>query len=215
VCRRIHKRFTSASLAPLLVSDDRLMNTTAPDFVTVDMRGLKAALVARAQAQRVSVSVVVRGAVARELGLVVPADPHAPAACNDIISRAAGVKLSIRMTPEEAAHLAAGARAAGLSRGAYLSGLVASVPVLTSGASRTDHIATLVASSAELSTLSRNIYHLTALLREGQVQAALQYRAMLDTLAGDVRKHLQLAAGLLADLQARGHRRQPLQRLPS
>ena len=41
------------------------MNTTAHDFVTVDMRGLKAALVARAQAERVSVSVLVRGAVAR------------------------------------------------------------------------------------------------------------------------------------------------------
>ena len=45
------------------------MNTTAHDFVTVDMRGLKAALVARAQAERVSVSVLVRGAVAREIGL--------------------------------------------------------------------------------------------------------------------------------------------------
>jgi hypothetical protein len=179
------------------------MNTTAPDFVTVDMRGLKAALVARAQAQRVSVSVVVRGAVARELGSVVPADPHAPPACIDISPRAGCVKLSIRMTPEEAAQLAAGARAAGLSRGAYLSGLVASVPVLTSGASRPDHIATLVASSAELSSLSRNIHHLTALLREGNVQPALVYRDMLDTLAGDVHRHLMLAASTLADLRPR------------
>ena len=46
------------------------MNTPTHDFVTVDMRGLKAALVARAQAERVSVSVVVRRAVERELGLV-------------------------------------------------------------------------------------------------------------------------------------------------
>ena len=37
------------------------MNTPSHDFVTVDMRGLKAALVARALAQRVSVSVLVRG----------------------------------------------------------------------------------------------------------------------------------------------------------
>ena len=54
------------------------MNTSTHDFVTVDMRGLKAALVARAQAERVSVSVVVRRAVERELGLV------------DASSRAAG-----------------------------------------------------------------------------------------------------------------------------
>jgi hypothetical protein len=45
------------------------MNPTAHDFVTVDMRGLKAALVARAQAQRTSVSALVRMAVARELGV--------------------------------------------------------------------------------------------------------------------------------------------------
>ena len=50
------------------------MNTPSHDFVTVDMRGLKAALVTRAQAQRVSVSVLVRAAVERELGLVDSSD---------------------------------------------------------------------------------------------------------------------------------------------
>ena len=178
------------------------MNTHSHDFVTVDMRGLKAALVVRAQAERVSVSVLVRSAVARELGLAMAAaDKQATSAV--ATSSAASVKLSIRMTSEEASLLAAGACAAGLSRGAYLSGLIAKVPVLTSGANRTDHIATLVASSAELSTLSRNIHHLTSLLREGNVRPALVYRDMLDTLAGDVRRHLTLAASALADLQPR------------
>ena len=74
---------------------------------------------------------------------------------------------------------------------------------MSAGASRTDHIATLVASCAELSTLSRNIHRLTALLRQGNVQPALEYRAMLDTLAGDVRRHLSMAARVLDDLQPR------------
>jgi hypothetical protein len=178
------------------------MNTHSHDFVTVDMRGLKAALVARAQAERVSVSVLVRGAVSRELGLVKAAADHQSVAAG-ATSSATNVKLSIRMTPEEASLLAAGAHAASLSRGAYLSGLIANVPVLTSGANRTDHIATLVASSAELSTLSRNIHHLTSLLSEGNVRPALVYRDMLDTLAGDVRRHLMLAASVLADLRPR------------
>jgi hypothetical protein len=178
------------------------MNTSSHDFVTVDMRGLKAALVARARAQRVSVSVLVRGAVSRELGLANADADHQSASAGAGSSRAS-VKLSIRMTPEEAQHLAAGSRAAGLSRGAYLSGLIANVPVLTGGANRTNHIATLIASSAELSTLSRNIHRLTALLCQGNVPQALAYRAMLDTLASDVRQHLMLAAGLLADLQPR------------
>ena len=179
------------------------MNTNSHDFVTVDMRGLKAALMARARAQRVSVSVLVRGAVARDLGLADVTEPHQAAASAGTASSTANVKLSIRMTPEEAEQLAAGARAAGLSRGAYLAGLIADVPVLSAGASRTDHLATLIASSAELSTLSRNIHHLTSLLRDGNVRPALEYRAMLDTLAGDVRGHLTLAASVLADLRPR------------
>ena len=75
------------------------------------------------------------------------------------------------MTADEARQLAAGARAAGLSRGAYLAGLIANVPVLSAGGGRAEHIATLMASSAELSTLSRNIHRLTALLRQANVRA--------------------------------------------
>jgi len=180
------------------------MNTTAHDFVTVDMRGLKAALVARAQAERVSVSVLVRGAVARDLGLGGECEPHREDMPSCGTSRAARVKLSIRMTVEEARQLAAGARAAGLSRGAYLAGLIANVPVLSAGGGRAEHIASLMASSAELATLSRNIYRLTVLLRQANVEPARPYRAMLDTLAGDVRRHLELASRALADLQPRG-----------
>ena len=89
----------------------------------------------------------------------------------------------------------------GLSRGAYLAGLIANVPVLSAGGGRTEHIATLMASCAELSTLSRNVHRLTALLRQANVEPARPYREMLDTLAGDVRRHLELAARVLADLQ--------------
>jgi hypothetical protein len=188
------------------------MNTSSHDFVTVDMRGFKAALVARAQTQRVSVSVLVRAAVAQDLGLAAVAEPPQSAASAGSASKVAWVKLSIRMTSEEAERLAAGARAAGLSRGAYLAGLVADVPVLTNGASRSDHLATLVASSAELSTLSRNIHHLTTLLRQGEFGPARVYREMLDALAGDIRNHLVQASGLLAGLRPRGRPNSAVQR---
>jgi len=173
------------------------MNTSSHDFVTVDMRGFKAALVARAQADRVSVSLLVRSAVAAHLGLAPGADQATVAQPTSN----APVKLSIRLTPAEAQQLVAGARIAGLSRGAYLSGLIAGVPVLVAGLSRADHLAALIASSAELSTLSRNIHQLTALLSQANVKPAQQYRAMLDTLTGDVRRHLLLASRVLADLQ--------------
>ena len=83
------------------------------------------------------------------------------------------------------------------------------MPVLSAGASRTDHLATLIASSAELSTLSRNIHHLTSLLRDGNVRPALEYREMLDTLAGDVHGHLTLASSVLADLRPRNRSAMP------
>lgn len=177
------------------------MSTSSSDFVTVDMRGLKGPLMALAQARRVSVSVLVRGAVAHELGipnddLARHVDRHRGRA-----SGAASVKLSIRMKPDEARRLAAGARGAGLAQGAYLAGLIDNVPVLSAGGDRAKLIATLVASTAELATFSRGVHRLAALLRQGDVESARPYREMLDTLASDVRRHLRSAARGLADLQ--------------
>lgn len=192
------------------------MNTPTHEFVTVDMRGLKAALVARAQAQRVSVSVLVRTAVEREFGRVdLSAEPEG--AMRTAAPAGSIVKLSIRLASDEAEQLDAGARRAGLSRGAFLAGLLANVPSLAGGTgSRLDCLAALTSSSAELSTLSRDIHRLTALLRRGEVGPAQQYRRMLDTLGDDVRAHLNLAAGVLADLRpartpaTRGEPRRPV-----
>jgi hypothetical protein len=187
---------------------------SARDRISVDLHGLKAALVARAQAERVYVSVVVRRAIERELGVAggttePTGEPYSPHAAGGF------VKLSIRLTRAESAQLAAGAARAGLSRGAYVAGLLAEVPLLTRGsADRSDVLAALSASCAELSTLTRNLHHLTALLRQGQVRAALEYREMLDTLGGDVREHLEMAAGLLAELRPARPSRVASQRQP-
>lgn len=177
------------------------MNTHQPDFVSVDMRGLKAALVALAQAQRVSVSLLVRRAVARDLGLEEPRAMQACDAVKDFGTPDAIVKLSIRLKTAEAERLAAGARSAGLSRGAYLAGLVAGIPALTSGVSRVEQLASLTSSNAQLASLSRNVHALTRFLALGDVPQALVYRDTLDALDRDVRRHLALAASSLADLR--------------
>lgn len=180
------------------------MNTHHPDFVTVDMRGLKAALVAHAQARRESVSVLVRRAVARELGQT-ESPPQVIADSDNIATlRRSQIKLSIRLTTAEAEQLATGSRTAGLSRGAYLAGLIAGIPALTSGASRTELLSALTTSNAQLSSLSRNIHALTRLLTQSNVQKALVYRDMLDRLDGDIHSHLTQAAALMADLRPRG-----------
>jgi hypothetical protein len=147
---------------------------------------------------------VVRRAIERELGVVAATTELAGEPCS---ARAAGatVKLSIRLAHAEAEQLAAGARHAGLSRGAFIAGLLANVPALSGGTgSRLDCLAALSASNAELSTLNRNVHHLAMLLSHGEVSAAQAYRRMLDTLGDDVRAHLSLAASVLADLRPAG-----------
>jgi signal transduction histidine kinase len=177
------------------------MNIVPHDFVTVDMRGMKAKLVACARQRRVSVSVVVRDAVAR----VLPSNEdaallEASRATVDMNVPTGTVKVSIRLTTHEARRLDAGAKAAGLARAAFLSGLIEGVNVLSSGGRR-DHLAALISSNAELSTLSRNVRHLADLLRRSESRAAQEYRAMLDTLASDVHRHLNLAGDLLTQMQ--------------
>lgn len=199
--RRLAAGFTRAPRA----SWGRLMNTSSHEFVTVDMRGLKAGLVERARLERVSVSVLVRRAVSRDLGLIDQDHASASDAPGSAAGRAAMVKLSLRMTPDEAAQLAAGARAAGLSRGAYLAGLLAQVPVLLKGGSRAEHLSALRASCDELSVLSRNIHRLAALLRQADGQQARHYREVLDQVDGDMRNHLVVAARVLANVQPRTH----------
>ena len=178
------------------------MAPSSRDRISVDLHGLKAALFLRAQAVGVSPSDLVRTTLAEALGHSEPITIE-----RSTPSRLSGngdrVRLCLRMSREQAIATFEGARRAGLSPGDYVGNLVAGVPVLMGAGSRTDQLAALIASSAELSTLSRNIHHLTSLLRQGNVRPALQYRAMLDTLAGDVRGHLALASSVLADLRPR------------
>ena len=181
------------------------MAPSSRDRISVDLRGLKAPLFERARARGVSPSGLVRNALIDALGRT------EPSSLDHVAERARlptedRVRLSLRMSRQEASATLAAAREAGLAPGAYVADLVAGVPALVGGASRDEHISALIASSAELSTLSRDIHHRTSLLRQGNVRAAQEYRERLDTLAGDVRRHLSLASGVLADLRPRSHR---------
>lgn len=173
------------------------MGNVSRDFVSVDMQGMKAGLLALARSRRVALSAIVRAAVSRELGLEVRPvswDSTGAVLGDDL------VKASIRLSSAEALLLATRARAAGLSRGAYVGALVSGAAVLPR---RKEHLAALTATCGELATLSRNLYHLTALLRKGSMLAAEQYTGMLDSLRADVRGHLQVAADALAGLRPR------------
>lgn len=192
-------RFVKRSLR----SRFRFMASAPPQFVTVDMRELKAALLARAQADRVSVSSLVREAVAHRLGLTEQPGAAAPVGRAAAVGQVSTVKLSVRVLPSEAERFASAVRASGLSRGAYFAEMLGGNASVASGALRFEQLAALNAACGEISTLGRNIRHLAALLRQAKVDAAKSYGAMLGTLADDVRRNLALTSDVLADVRPR------------
>jgi hypothetical protein len=174
------------------------MTRLARGRISVDLGALRGALFERARAQGMRPSDVVRASLAGVLGAE-SSTPRAPGSA--IAPGSDRVRLTLRLDREDAAALVRAARVTGLSPGDYVAGLIAGVPILVRGAGRVEHLAALTTSSATLSTLSRDIRHLTSLLRQSSLRAAQQYRDMLDTLAGDIHRHLALASAVLADLR--------------
>jgi len=179
------------------------MAPSSRDRISVDLHGLKAPLHARALAKGVSPSALVRSILAEALSLPAGDGIEQHQAQPGPCTGQRRVRLCLRMSREEAANTLSAARLAGMNPGSFVAGLAAGVPAIHAGGGRADHVVALVASNAELSTFSRNIHHLMHLLRQGEVGPALVYRNMLDTLSGDVRRHLALASGVLAELQPR------------
>ena len=175
------------------------MGVLGRDRISVDLRGFGPAVAARAAARAISVSELVREALARDVALNDAV--RAPAV---VVAHHAGdsVRLSLRMTREQALTLRRCAQAAALATGAYIAALVAREPSVSSRAPRADAAAALVSSCSVLAVLARDLRHLTQLLGQGEIQAAQEYRARLDEVAGTVQSHLRLAAEVLGDLDA-------------
>jgi len=178
------------------------METSSRDRISVDLHGLKAMLMARAQALGCSPSQLVRKALADALSQPAPISAG-PLAQPTATCSAARTRLCLRMRPEDAASTLQAAHRSGLSTGDFVAGLVAGVPALLKGGGHAEAMATLTASNAEMATLSRNLYQLSTLLRRGEAELAHPYRPMLDTLARDVRRHLDHASSALSDMQPR------------
>ena len=174
------------------------MAPSSRDRISVDLRGLKAALIARSRERCVSPSEFVRSAVMAALGAdaAVASTPALRPSCAPD-----RVRLSMRIQRDHAQRVLRGARDAGLTTGDFVVALVANAPVLEPAASAATHLAALTASCAELATLSRDLRHLSTLLRQGSTRAAQAYRERLDSVNADVHAHLHLATNVVAALQ--------------
>lgn len=176
------------------------MENPSRERISIDLQGLKAPLMARSETLGVSPSVLVRKAL--EQALETAAEP-AQCSFRRTPRKHPGdrTRLCLRMGHEDALAVLAAARRADMSPGNYVVGLVAGVPVLLNSGGGPEHIAALTASNFEMSSLSRNIHALTRLLTQAKVPQARVYRDMLDTLNGDVRRHLVLCSRALTELR--------------
>lgn len=178
------------------------MAPSSRDRLSVDLQGLKVALVERARLAGTSPSGWVRARLAEALdGPAGPVDGTCPPPPE---ARAAGrVRLTLRMSREDASAVLAAARLAGQAPGDLVANLLTMQPAPMPASDRAETVGALIASCAELSTFSRNLNHLVSLLRQGAFRPAEEYRPMLTTLGTDVREHLDHFTRVMAELQPR------------
>ena len=173
------------------------MHASSRDRITVDMRGLKAALEDQARRLGLAPSEFVRATLARVLISTNESNPRV-SPCRNVPSDR--VRWCLRVRRSERDQLQRAARQAGLGVGDLLLGLLERSKAVDLRDSAL-LVEALTASNAELAALSRSLSHLTNLLGQGSVRAALVYRESLERVHGQVGAHLKLAAAALSDLQ--------------
>jgi hypothetical protein len=170
------------------------VSASSRDRITVDMRGMKGVVEARARQLGIAPSEFVRTTLVGALGPTVASEEAlkpCPSAPSD------RVRLCVRIRRCEREQLQLAAKEAGLT----IANLMLVLLVQPDHRDTISLITGLSASNAELTALSRSLSHLARLLGQGSVRAALVYRDSLDRVHGEVRAHLKLAARALADLQ--------------
>ena len=174
------------------------MSSHSREFFTLDLRGLRTGLRARAASLGLTESAVGRSILASALDAE-RSDSSAPSAGPMTTPQ---TKLSVRLPRIAASRLDRNARAAGLSRGVYLTRLIDGAPPVIALSDRAVMLNALNASSNELALLSRDMNHLTRLLRQGSSAAAREYTARHDSVDRIVQAHLALAAPILSELSS-------------
>lgn len=167
------------------------------DRVTVDLRGLRTRLEARALQQQVTTAALVRRAVVLMLD-----DRDLGGAEQGPIELAAGkvTKLTLRVSSVHAALLARRARAADVSQGRYVCTLIDGAPAPPRPADHSAAVTALRASTDKVAAMSVDLNAFLRLLRLGPNKQMESYRAGLMSLADDMRAHLATASALIADL---------------
>ena len=164
--------------------------------VTIDLRGLGAAVQLRAAAERTAVAAIARRAISAML------DASAPQA--ELFSAVAAaaprvppdrlpVKVTVRMSATHALTLAMRAHSADVSQGVYVAGLLDNAPPPPQPPDHRAAVGALLSSTDQLAVLSADLNVFMRLLGRGNPAALEPYRASVMSLKRDVLGHLAAA----------------------
>jgi len=173
------------------------------DRVTIDLRGMGVRLHACAVARQVTAAALARRAIVTLLdGESVETAAHLRQAQGARPVRERMVKLTLRLPTTHVAVLVARARAADVSQGVYVAGLLDGSPLGPLPPDHRDAVAALARSSDHLATMSADVNDFMRLARAGKSDELERYRARVMSLTDDVRQHLIAASQLVAELKA-------------
>ncbi|WP_157039852.1 hypothetical protein [Aquincola tertiaricarbonis] len=165
------------------------MDTSPRDRITVDLQGLKGALVARAEADGVMPTQFVRLVLAASLGTqgAIDAQARQPAV------RLRSQRLCLRMHPDEVRAVLSSAALAGLRPGRWLARVAAGGAVGATAEQLDAQRTALVAMTAELAALRRVLQRLSL---QGRIDPTSPQADVLRQGLGDLRALLVSAASL-------------------
>jgi hypothetical protein len=170
------------------------MAFTSRDRVTLDLRGIGPAVRAAAAAHQVTVATFCRDAIVEAIAM--PTASSLPAF--DSLDRSQSTKLTLRLSQPDADLLILRAVNHGLSYGGFVARLVRDAPLPPPTAERVADRAALVGSVDTLNELAADLNALIRMLRKGDADGVIRYRASTTSLVADVRRHLELASRVIA-----------------
>jgi hypothetical protein len=186
------------------------------DRITIELRGLREPLHAHAAARGVTTAALARATLkawldGANIGISSNGNGNSNSNSNEtaqhkpatVACSEAAVKVTLRLPAAQAMLLAQRARAADVAQGIYVAGLIDSAPPVPLPANHAAAIAALVGSTDQLATTSAD---LNAFARPGgllSVPELERCRVGVMHLADEVRRHLAVAAPLLAKLKSR------------
>jgi hypothetical protein len=170
------------------------------DRVTIDLRGLREPLQTRAGVNQMTPAALVRQAV---LAYLAPksGDQKPDPKPLKYVREEQVVKVTLRLPAGHAALMNYQARIANVSKSIYVAALIEGAPPPRNHAQT---VAALQASTNRLAVISTDLsayLRILHMVKPGASQELDRYQAGIDTLNQDIRRHLDTAAELVAELR--------------